>query len=230
MVRMRTMLCGLTTTFLISACSEDSPLEPETAVAPEIAMSGSSLKIVDGPVPYYADLSSGFVVADDGWVAIVFKRSPECVPADFNLLARLDFSLFAPGGPECPMVVSGVQLFGNPSDPMMGVPPRQEHYTGSAVPIWFAPMAVFEAATADGDLKIGELGALSGLVKGVASVFNQSIRNSDAATQGSGRRPGSSSTVARGTLEDGRSFHLHVAEKFQPGAGNTILHVNITIM
>jgi hypothetical protein len=230
MFRMRMMpVLAVATLLPLAACADrPEPLAPEADLRPQLSQSGKKVAVSElGGVPYYADLASDFVPTDGNWVAIVFKRLPECVPSDFNLLDWLDFSLFAPDGPVCPSTVDGFAIFGDPSDLENGIPPRQEHYTGNAVPVWFAPLDAFNAAIADGVLTIGELEGLDGLLRGVATIFNQSIKNSDLVTGGKGQRPASSSTVANGTLEDGRSFQHHVTERFIPP--DTRIFVNVKI-
>jgi hypothetical protein len=232
MFRMRMMpVLAVATLLPLAACADrPEPLAPDADLQPLLSQSGKKVGVGElGGVPYYADLGHNYIPTDGGWVAIVFKRSPDCVPPDFNLLDWLDFSLFAPDGPDCPSTVDGFAIFGDPSDLENGIPPRQEHYTGDAVPVWFAPIGEFNAAIADGVLTIGELERLDGLLRGVATIFNQSINNSASVTGGNGQKPASSSTVAKGTLEDGRSFHHQVAERFIPPDTRIFVTVKITL-
>lgn len=231
MLRMRMMLVLAVATLLPLGACDDEP-EPLALDGDGLLRSMAGTRVdmnVLGGVPYYADLAYDFIPTDGDRVAIVFKRSPECIPADFNLLDWLDFSLFTPEGPVCPSTVDGFAIFGDPSDLENGIPPRLEHYTGDAVPVWFAPLNAFNAAIADGVLTIGELEGLDGLLMGVADQYTSSIRNADAVTGGNGKRPGSESTMAKGKLEDGRSFLLHIAERFVPPDARTFMHVLITI-
>jgi hypothetical protein len=231
MLRMRKMLVLAVASLLPLAACDDGP-EPLALDADVLlpSMAGSKVDVnVLGGVPYYADLAYDFIPTDGDRVAIVFKRSPDCVPSDFNLLDWLDFSLLAPEGPVCPSTVDGFAIFGDPSDLENGIPPRQEHYTGDAVPVWLAPLDAFNAAITDGVLTIGELEGLDGLLMGVADQYNSSIRNADSVTGGNGKRPGSESTTAKGKLEDGRSFLVHIAERFVPTGARTFMHVQITI-
>jgi hypothetical protein len=231
MFRMRMMLVPAVATLLpLAACADrPEPLAPDADLQPLLAVK-VDVSEFGGP-PYYASLGSDLIATDGEWVAIVFFRSPDCIPEEFNLLDWLDFSLFGPAGEACPLVagLSGFAIFGGPSDLENGIPPRQEHYRGDAVPVWFAPLTEFEAAIEDGVLTIEELAALDGLLIGVAHNYNDSIRNSDSVTGGNGRRPGSSTVTAKGTLEDWRSFHYHLAEKFVPPDTRVILNVKITI-
>jgi hypothetical protein len=229
MFRMRMMLALAVATAPLAACTDrPEPLAPDANPRSQLSQSGKRVDLSElGGVPYYADLGHDYIPTDGEWVAIVFKRSPDCVPPGFNLLQTFDFSLFAPGGPTCPSTVDGFAIFGDPSDLQSGIPPRQEKYTGDAVPVWFAPLDEFNAAIADGVLTIGELAALDGLLRGVATIFNQSINNSAQVTGGKGQKPASSSTVAKGTLEDGRSFLHQVAERLIPP--DTRIFLNVTI-
>jgi hypothetical protein len=232
MLRMwRTLVLAVATLFPLAACADrPEPLAPEENMTPMLSQSDRKVAVSElGGVPYYADLAYDFIPTDAGWVAIVFKRTPDCVPPEFNLLDWLDISLFAPGGPVCPSTIDGFAIFGSPSDLQNGIPPRQEKYTGDAVPVWFAPLDEFNAGIADGLLTIGELEGLDGLLRGVATIFSQSINNAASVTGSKGQKPASSSTVANGTLEDGRSFNYHLAERFNPPDGRIFLNVKITI-
>lgn len=208
---------------LLAACTEVSG--PEAASMSPAALA-ASVRITDPQIPMYADLSYSYIPEDDGWVAIVFKRPPDCIRADFNLLVGFD----VPAAFGCnPMTVSGHAIFGAESDYTSGVPPRQVQLTGSAVPVWLVPAAELHAAATDGMLTIGELAALPGLLRGTASTYHQATKNSAAATGGRGAPSGSSSSMARGELEDGRTFSVQIAEKFEPGIGRTFMQVRISV-
>lgn len=61
-------------------------------------------------------------------------------------------------------------------EPYAVIPPFMATFSGDgAVPVWFVPMSVMEAALQDGVLTIGELTGLSGLLVGYASRFNLSV-------------------------------------------------------
>jgi hypothetical protein len=102
-----------------------------------------------GP-PYYADLQRGYVVAAGGWAAIVFFRSPVCVPVGFNLLDWRDrLAAF-----DCTLTVEGEEWWHDLAAP----PPFQTHERGlGAVPVYFVAVAALQAAMADDLLTIGEL-------------------------------------------------------------------------
>ncbi len=155
-----------------------------------------------GP-PIYARVSS---ILDqffhhDGLLAILFYRPPDCVPAEFNLLLLFH----PPTGPEapgafgCPLLTSGFLLI--EGDAPLGTFPRQAVMSGSAVPIWFVDWATFRDAAADGVVTLDELRAMEPL-RGTAHRFRETLMP----------RPGEHKVIldAAGTLEDGRSFQLHV--------------------
>ena len=150
-----------------------------------------------GP-PYYARV--GLQVFDDGeWVAIPFYRPPSCIPADFNLLQFFHFP--GPDGPgafACPLLVSGFLL--TEPDAPLGTFPRRVVLEGTDVPVWFVPSSVFAEATVDGGLTVGELEHLQP-VRGLARSYHETLH------------PRADEhlivIVARGALEDGRTFVFH---------------------
>ena len=166
-----------------------------------------------GP-PSYSELASDFVFHTERDAAIVFWRSTDCVPEDFNLLLNLDLTPAFPGGPPrpfvCPLTVEGVATWHDPAaDPF----PYQVRVRGSgAVPIWFVAWPELQASMSDSILTIAELVVLPSLRIGHASFYQESIMNS---TQG--QRHPSSATNARGLTDDGKPFRFHVSEKLQAG-------------
>jgi hypothetical protein len=165
-----------------------------------------------GP-PIYASIDSGFLPHTEDLAVVFFYRSPDCVPEDFNLLDHLDFTPAFPGGPPrpflCELLISGRAFWHSLDDP---APALQFFYGQGAVPTWFVAWPELEAAAADGVLTISELAALPSLQIGQASSFLETIRNSVPAQRG-----GSEEVVASGTLLDGRSFVVHINEKFRDG-------------
>jgi hypothetical protein len=156
--------------------------------------------------PFYAALSRGFLPHADDWAVVVFYRSPECIPADFNLLDFLDFS----GRPfRCELHIEGRSTWVTLDDPY----PAAQFFQGTgAVPIWFVRWSELQDAVGDDVLTIGELAALPSLTVGSASFFLESIRNDIR-----GQRGGNEALVASGTLTDGRSFFFEMTEKFRDG-------------
>ena len=160
-----------------------------------------------GDVPFYARITTigepDQVFHDDRWAAIVFYRPPSCVPKDFNLLAFFDFP--GPSGPGAfgcnPPTTAGFNLWHNgpgiDAAPFLAV----THGVG-AVPVWFIAWPALQAAMADRVLTMAELEALpagSRLI-GSASYFHQVLQPHDAAVVPM------TQFVARGPLQDGRSF------------------------
>ena len=156
--------------------------------------------------PFYANLAHGFLPHTEEWAAVAFYRSPECIPANFNLLDFLDFS----GAPfSCPLQIEGRTIWVSLDDPY---PASQLMWGTGALPVWFVRWSELEDAAADDVLTIGELAALPSLITGSASFYHESIRNDTR-----GQRGGNSALVASGTLTDGRSFFVQVTEKFRDG-------------
>jgi hypothetical protein len=157
--------------------------------------------------PDYALLSRGFAPSDGGWVGIVFTRDPGCVPAAFNLLDWLD----PPVAWGCTLTMEGEQWFHDPPVP----PAFQIHARGlGAVPVYFVALSEYQAAIADDVLTIGELESLPSLLIGYASFLQHVIHNTNQPTN-----HGHETLVARGTLEDGRTFQFRYNEKFLPETG-----------
>ncbi len=165
--------------------------------------------------PVYAAVNRGFLPHTDEWAVVVFYRSPECIPDDFNLLDFLDFS----GLPIlCDLHIEGRTTWVTLNDPY----PAAQFFRGTgAVPIWFVRWPELQGAVADDVLTIGELAALPSLTVGSASFFLESVRNDTR-----GQRGGNEALVASGTLTDGRTFFFEMTEKFRDGVH---LYPHITV-
>ncbi len=172
------LLCGM----LLSMC---------LVSAPGVS---ANVRVPSGDVPLYAQLPCPDCVQhNDEWAVIPFYRPPSCVPADFNLLNYFDPAAFA-----CtPPTTSGFEIWAQGPVPKVW----QLHGLG-AVPVYFVNWPELQAAMADGDLKIGELESLPSLLRGTAASYKQTARNegplSIVVLQ----------MIARGVLEDGRSFDV----------------------
>ena len=155
--------------------------------------------------PFYAT-GRAFLPHTDEWAVIVFYRSPDCIPAGFNLLDFLDFS----GQPVlCQLHVEGRVNWASLDDPY----PASQFLCGTdEVPVWFVRWPELQAAVADDLLTIGELAALPSLTVGSASFFLESVRNDTR-----GQRGGNEAMVVAGALSDGRSFFVQMTEKFRDG-------------
>ena len=165
-----------------------------------------------GP-PVYANIGSGYLPHTEELAVVFFYRSPDCVPADFNLLDYLDFTPAFPGGPprpfQCELHIEGRALWHSLDD---SAPGQQFFYGLGAVPTWIVRWPELEAAAADGVLTVSELAALPSLQTGEASSLVETIRNTVPAQRGGGE-----AVVATGTLLNGRSFVVHINERFREG-------------
>jgi hypothetical protein len=156
----------------------------------------------DPGIPAYARAFPGLdqFFRDGEWLAIPFYRSPEAIPADFNLLDFFHFP--GPNGPGAfgtPLLTEGF-YFVEAGAPQ-GTFPTLSISTGDAVPFWFVKWVDYQAAMSDGIVTIGEVRAMSPL-RGTARQFAETLKP----------RPESHLVVisARGRLADGRSFDFHV--------------------
>jgi hypothetical protein len=171
------------------------------ALAPGTSAAQSPKRDDPSPLPFYARSVTGI---GEEWSVVYFYRPVECIPRDFNLLAFFD----APRAFECePMTVDTFAVWetGPGLDPFG---PRQARARGlGAVPIWFVRTDDLDRAESDGVLTIPELEALDPLM-GHASVFTETLHPAGAVEN----------VVlvvnARGRLEDGRSFSLHITLHF----------------
>jgi hypothetical protein len=149
------------------------------------------------PLPFYGRSVTGI---GEEWSAVIFYRPVQCIPRDFNLLAFFDI----PGAFACgPMTVDTFAVWETaPGQDPFG--PRQGRARGlGAVPIWFVRTEDLDCAESDGVLTIPELEALDPLM-GHASFFTETLHPTGAV------KNGLLVVDARGTLEDGRSFTLHI--------------------
>lgn len=166
-------------------------------------------------VPFYARIEAGgFAISDGDLTMVYFYRSPECVPAGFNLLDFFDI----PGAFSCrPLTTEGFTIW--ETGVFLDPAPFFSKLSGlGAVPVWFVDASDYDAAISDGELTIGELEGLNPL-KGAASQFNEVLRPSEV-----------EKTIPRlvvrlaGQLDDGRSFRAnHVS------SGGVTVTTNITI-
>jgi hypothetical protein len=169
-----------------------------------------------GP-PFYAriereSVNTVSVPHTEQWAAIVFYRSPSCVPPDFNLMDIIHI----PGAFGCSLTIDGFAIFRN-GPPPIDLAPMMVMLKGTgAVPIWFVSWPELQAAAADDELTIIELMAMDSLIVGTADTFHETLHPTGGAVN-----PRIVIT-ARGTLSDGRTFHL------QHTAGNNVAQTNIS--
>ncbi len=156
-----------------------------------------------GP-PFYARVEKSSVHTQivphtNEWAAIVFYRSPACVPPNFNLMDLFDI----PGAFFCELTIEGFEVWRN-APPPVDAAPMQARFNGlGAVPVWFVSWTELQAGVADGVLTITELQSMSSLQMGTATFFRETLHPTD------GARQPKITIVAHGTLEDGRTFQLH---------------------
>ena len=198
--------------FALLACSDDSTPAGPAAAAAKVG-NGPYIRHFPGEtpgIPAYALLAGDFMPSDNGWVGIVFVRSPECIPAEFNLLVFLN----PPTAWACDITVEGEEWWHDLSVP----PPFQYHERAiGVVPIYFVALSELQAAAADGVLTIGELQSLPSLLVGYADFLEHVVHNTNQPTN-----HGHETLVARGELTDGRTFLFRYNEKFLPETGEHV--------
>lgn len=162
-----------------------------------------------GP-PFYArtDDVTHFVFHDGEWAAIVFYRDPGCVPVGFNLLQFFD----PPAAFGCALTTQGSSLW--QGEAFLGAPKIATVGEAGPVPVWFVPVEAVRQATQDGVLTTGELAALDGLLVGYADQFNETLHPHPLPPElGGGGHPNPKLILtAKGQLEDGRRFNLHITQ------------------
>lgn len=187
--------------------SNNVATQPKPTEAPAAAESKEPVRIeANGEVPFYARFGENETFSDGEWTVIVFYRSPDCIPADFNLNQFFHFpGNDGPGAFACaPPTTTSVEYWAN--SPQTDPAPLIAEMTGrGAVPVWFIAQAEVEAAMADGVVTIGELAESPSLLKGEAATYTELLH------------PGQSNPQpliqfkAEGALEDGRSFMVDVS-------------------
>lgn len=210
----------------LAACVDSNPAEPSLEhpdhsvlirAAQDAGLTRVTFPDPDPGIPAYARAFPGLnqFFRDGEWLAIPFYRSPDAIPANFNLLDFFHFP--GPGGPGAfatPLLTRGF-YFVEAGAPL-GTFPTLSISTGDAVPLWFVKWADYQAAMLDGTVTIGEVRAMSPLM-GVASQFNETLKP----------RPENHLVIisAQGTLEDGRRFQFHVTH-----TGDTTRSVRIRFL
>lgn len=155
-----------------------------------------------GP-PFYARVERASVhtdiVPNDGdWGAVVFYRSPACVPDGFNLMDLFD----PPAAFGCSLTIDGFELWRNGPPPEDMIPMFAKLDGLGATPVWFASWSDIQAAVADDVLTIGEVEDLPTLRMGTALVYRENLFPTDGAEEPK------LWIRAYGLLDDGRSFEL----------------------
>jgi hypothetical protein len=151
----------------------------------------------DEPLPFHALVMTEVFPGnrEAQWSGVAFYRLPEGIADDFNLLDFFDI----PGAFfNEPMSVSTRSIR---KDPDLA-PPFQLQVRGlGAVPVWVVDAEDMEEAIADGVLTMPELADIPSVVVGEATNFHEMI-------QPDSRDPRQVTLVAKGTLEDGRTFQI----------------------
>jgi hypothetical protein len=221
---------------LLAACGQndqpaaspavDDPLavEPPGNVAQEdiptpTAFNNEPVRIdSNGEVPFYARFGENETFSNGEWAVIIFYRSPDCIPADFNLNQFFHFpDENGPGAFGCASpTTTSIELWANgpETDP---APLVSEMAGRGAVPVWFFSEADIDAAMADSVVTIDELAALPSRLVGTAATYTELLHPSQSNAQ-----PMIQFT-AEGTLEDGRSFLVDVSQ----GAPDVANHITI---
>jgi hypothetical protein len=171
----------------------------------------ANVRIADDVVPAYARIATGEIFHNDDWAVIPFYRPPTCVPSSFNLLAFFH----VPNAFFCePQTVQVATIWRN--GPGIDDAPIMAKLRGLGdMPVWFVSWPELEAAIADGVLTIGELEDLPSLI-GTATFYNETLRPSQAA------QVHGITIVARGVLEDSRSFHVQATRSGGAGRQTSI--------
>ena len=163
----------------------------------------------DNYAPIYADW-----YGNEDWMAFIFYRNPDDVPAGFNLLEFYDI----PDAFGVPLTVEGAAIFKNPND----LSPLQAEMKGlGAVPIWFISRGDYATAKGDGVLTMTELESIPSLIKGSADFYTETLLSEG--------HPAIllKNIEASGTLEDGSKFSLKIIWAATP-SNRTVYLVKIT--
>lgn len=150
----------------------------------------------------YAGGEPGGTIHSDEWAAIVFYRSPACVPPDFNLLDFFD----VPAAFGCALTVEGFEVWANGGPPADEAPLHALLRGTGNVPVWFVSWPALQAAMADDVITISELSGMPSLRKGHASYFHETLHPTGGAERGNKLE-----INASGTLVDGGAFRLHAS-------------------
>jgi hypothetical protein len=194
-----------------------------------------------GP-PYYSvtgHLEDGtpFYFHDDQWAAFVFLRLPDCIPADFNLLAN-----FEPGALGCDLTVGGHAIWTDEHSGPQDIPIQVNLKGCGAVPVWFVKLTEVQAIIAAGNtLTKRQLLASQSLRKGKANVYEEvdlpgpnrppGLSRLGAPEGPGGPGSGSTQVVASGSLDGtGVSFQLEwldMGVKNDDGSIDLVRHARI---
>jgi hypothetical protein len=207
-MRQTSILVGLMVVMIV-ACGEQPLAVPEA----ELAAARTVRTVGPGPddpgMPFYARLEPDRTIFHDGgWAAVVFYRDPACVPEEFNLFDFFD----APAAFGCTQLVRNASIWSHGFG--VGAPKIVTAVGLGAVPVWFVPAAALLAAAEAGELTVGSLAAMTGLVIGYADRFNEVLHPHPLPVppplEGGGHPNPKITITAHGTTDDGRAFQLQI--------------------
>jgi hypothetical protein len=211
MNRSHTIRAGALLGLLMLGCEAADPAAPGV---PEPAFSAT---ITPTDPPFYARVERPFTIHTDDWAALIFYRTPSCVPVAFNLL-----DLFhVPDAFFCgPLTVEGWEMRKSP-DPFSA--PFQSVYRGlGGVPVWLVSWADMQAAMADDVVTKGEVMALPSFIAGTASEYEEMLQPLPT------RIPSRVVINARGSLANGQGFRVHYVSE-DTFSGNNVRSVRIDV-
>jgi hypothetical protein len=155
--------------------------------------------------PWYVDFHRDFIPTDGEWVSIVFWRTPESVPADFNLLDSFDI----PRAFGAPLLLEGEEWWVDPPL-VVGNNVRLKMWNVDWVPVYFVKLDEFEANIQDDVLTLSELEAFDSLRIGQADFVRYDTRNEFHQNDNFGTNRGF--YVASGIMEGGGHFNVRLFE------------------
>ncbi len=162
--------------------------------------------------------------ADPDIAVWVFYRAPENVPLNFNLLEGFDWSdRDANGIPDpwdYPLLVRGFEIFQEPS---LSPPPYKVLLREiDEVPIWFTTREeVTEVLNETGTITFKQLSQMTSLAKGSATYHHEESHYA----LGDKAQINTEDYQARGLLEDGRSFSVHIVSNWHGERENYVFSV-----
>lgn len=148
------------------------------------------------------------------WIPIIFYRSVSCVAGSYDLVAMFDLSAWS-----CPLTVRGHVVYHAPDDLENFRSPLQVRLQGDAVPVWFVLRSDWEASGGTADftqpVTMEQIEEMPSLLKGTATSYRE-VLHPPATFAGGGATIVKDLYHARGELEDGRAFRVHVAGRHDP--------------
>jgi hypothetical protein len=153
------------------------------------------------------------------WAAIVFYRSPDCIPGDFNLGLFFDPPISGPGAFGCELLIEGHELWANGPGTDPGPLYVLSRNLTPNLPVWFVSWRELRALFDTGTVTISALESLPSLVRGWAWSFEEQLHPNGIAADPA------ITLNAHGRLEGGGSFEL--GWHFQASAGLDIVDIKL---